>query len=114
MPRPDAKIELINEKKIFLVEQSIPLITNRENKYVEKEEKYIPIQNNLRMERSDYTIGQITLVMDSFGGYSKNLIDNIAKITENKSDISQIISNMQKSVISNASHLSKTFKAKVM
>ena len=114
VPRPDAKIELINEKKIFLVEQSIPWITNRENKYVEKEEKYIPIQNNLRMERSDYTIGQITLVMDSFGGYSKNLIDNIAKITENKSDISQIISNMQKSVISNASHLSKTFKAKVM
>ena len=107
--RPDGKIILHKEKKIFLIEQAIPWITNRKTKYEIKATKYDEVKAFIKMENPNYQVDQITLVMDVFGGYSQNLIDNIKKIFKNTEAI-KIIRDMQKSVISSEAHLSRVFK----
>ena len=62
------------------------------------------------MENMNYDIDQITLVMDVFGGYSRNLRENIKKIFIVKSEVDQIIRSMQKSIISSEAHLTRVFK----
>ena len=47
--------------------------------------------------------------MDIFGGFSKNLRENIEKVLD-KDVTTRVISNMQKAVISNEAHLSRVFK----
>ena len=47
LPRPDGKIIMIKEKKIFLIEMTVPWIENRENQCEFKHEKYKIIQANL-------------------------------------------------------------------
>ena len=108
--RPDAKIEFINEKIIFLVEMTVPWHSNREEKFKHKVNKYISIQQKLKFENPGYRVDQITLVIDSLGGYDNNLIQNIAKVIEDKNLVQRVITNMQKSVISSAAHLSRRCK----
>ena len=109
-PRPDGKIELIKEKKIFLVEITIPWHSNRDEKYLFKENKYIPIQQNLKFENPGYEVDQITLVLDSYGGYDNRLKQNISKVISDKTVVDDIVKNMQKSLISSAAHLSRRCK----
>ena len=61
-------------------------------------------------EEPDYTVDQITLVMDSLGGFSKNLCENIGKIFDESRVVDRIIRKMQKSVLSNSVHISRCFK----
>ena len=89
---------------------TVPWIEHRETKYELKTNKYKPVQTNLKLEYPDFQIDQITLVMDVLGGFSKHLGDNIAKVFENRSDVRNIIRDMQKSVICNAAHLVRVFK----
>jgi len=114
VPRPDGKIVMIEEKKIYLVEMTVPWIENRDIKYEFKRTKYKDIQSNLKLEFPQYEIDQITLVMDVFGGYSQHLNDNIKKIIVDKKDIQSIIRNMQKSVIRSEANLVRVFKLKTM
>ena len=107
--RPDGKVVMKGEKKIFLVEQTVPWITNRDHKYTHKCRKYEEIQSFLRMENPGYEVDQITLVIDVFGGYSENLESNIGKVL-NKEETTTVIKNMQRSVISSNAHLSRVFK----
>ena len=58
------------------------------------------VQTFLRQENPGFAVDQITLVMEVFGGYSKNLPTNIGKVFD-KDVTSQIVENMQKAVISN-------------
>ena len=109
-PRPDGKVVLLNEKKIFLIEMTVPWIEYRETKYDLKASKYKPIQGNLKLEYPDFQIDQITLVMDVLGGYSNHLRDNIEKVFEDKKEVRNIIRDMQKAVICNAAHLVRVFK----
>ena len=109
-PRPDGKVILMNEKKIYLIEMTVPWIEHRETKYKLKTNKYKPVQTNLKLEYPDFQIDQITLVMDVLGGFSKHLGDNIAKVFENRNDVRNIIRDMQKSVICSAAHLVRVFK----
>ena len=108
--RPDGKIVMHEEKKIFLIEQTVPWHENRDEKYEFKERKYLELQTYLKLENPGYNIDQITLVMDVFGGYSQNLKENIRKIFEKKEDVNRIIRNMQKSIISSEAHLVRVFK----
>ena len=114
VPRPDGKIIMIEEKKIFLVEMTVPWIQNRDEKYEYKRTKYRDIQINLKLEFPDYEIDQITLVIDVFGGHSKHLEDNIAKMIKTKKDIQSIIRNMQKTVIKSEANLVRVFKLKTL
>ena len=111
-PRPDGKliINKENEKKIYLIEMTVPWTENRKEKYLYKASKYVNILQSLKLEYPGYTIDQITTVMDVFGGYGKDLIDNIGKVIKCKANVESIITNMQKSVISSAANLSRTFK----
>ena len=74
--------------------------------------KYSELQTNLRLEYPEYEIDQITLVIDVFGGYSRNLRENITKIFQKKEDVTRIIRNMQKSIILSEAHLTGVFKIK--
>ena len=108
--RPDGKIVMCQEKKIFLIEQTVPWIELRNEKYEFKTSKYKEVQTYLKMENPEYDIDQITLVMDVFGGYSDNLRKNVMKIFNNKTVVDKIINDMQKSIITNEAHLARVFK----
>ena len=110
LARPDGKVILKTEKKIFLIEMTVPWIENREIKYEHKTNKYKTVQTNLRLDYPGYEIDQVTLVMDVLGGHSKNLVDNITKIFGDKTEVRNIIRDMQKSVINSAAHLVRVFK----
>ena len=108
--RPDGKVVLHREKKIFLVEQTIPWIENRNAKYEFKENKYVEVRTFLKLDNPEYEVDQVTLVMDSFGGFSEHLKINVEKLFSNKVTVMKIIRDMQKSVISSEAHLSRVFK----
>ena len=65
-PRPDGKLELINgnEHKIFLLEMSVPWISNRAVKLKDKVDKYEHILIGYRLNFPDYLVEQVTLIMD--------------------------------------------------
>ena len=111
-PRPDGKLKIDNgkEKKLFLLEMTVPWTENRTEKFKYKHEKYKNILQSLSFENPDFSVDQITLVMDVFGGFGTDLVENIKKIFKNKEDVDRIIKNMQKSVIASATNLSRTFK----
>ena len=115
-PRPDGKLRYVNEneKKLFLIEMTVPWTSNREEKLEFKEGKYVNILEGLKFENPSYDVEQITLVMDVYGGYGQDLIDNIRKVVKEKGMLTSIITNMQKSVISSAANLSRTFKIRAM
>ena len=108
--RPDGKLLLKNEKKIFLIEITISWIDIRKKRYEEKIEKYASIRRNIMREEPEFTVDQITLVMDSLGGYSKNLCDNIGKVCQDAKTIKRIIHKMQKATLSGSVHISRCFK----
>ena len=83
---------------------------NRDEKLKYKVGKYDDVQATLRYENPEYTVDQITLVIDVFGGYGRDLVDNIGKVVKSKRGVEVIVSNMQKSVISSCANLSRAFK----
>ena len=114
-PRPDAKLmfEKGDVRKIFLIEMTVPWPSNRQEKVILKERKYEQIQANLKFEHRNYDVDQITLVMDAFGGYGKDLALNIGKVISEKEAVDNIITNMQKSIVSSSANLSRVFKIRV-
>ena len=112
LKRPDGKICLREEKKIYLVEMSVPWICLRHEKYEYKARKYDDIKSKLKIDHPDYKIEQITIIMDVFGGYENNLSENIEKVINDKIETRRIIRNMQKSIITNEAHIARTFKVK--
>lgn len=113
--RPDGKVMMENEngKFIYLIEMTVPWSEIREDRYMFKCKKYEMIQQSLKLEYPDYNIGQITLAIDVFGGYSKNLIENLSILISDKGTVNSIIKEMQKVVISSIANLSRTFKIRV-
>ena len=111
--RPDGKLIMKKEKRVFLIEQTVPWISNRDSKYELKESKYLEVQSFLRLEYPGFEIDQVSLVMDVFGGYGKNLRQNIGKVI-GKEETENVIRNMQKSIIASESHLARVFKVRTM
>ena len=93
---------------------TVPWIANRKEKFEFKCRKYVNILENLKFENPDYEVDQITLIMDIFGGYGQDLVDNIRKVVKDKNMVSSIITKMQKSIVSSAANLSRTFKIRTM
>ena len=108
--RPDGKIILNAEKVIYVLEQTVPWITNREDKLEEKEEKYKNIVRNIKLENPDYTVKQLTFVIDCLGGYSKLLKENIKCLGFTKTEGEIIVGALQKIVVSEARMLINHFK----
>ena len=48
--------------------------------------------------------------MDSLGGYSKNLKENIGKIVKDRKTVNKIIKNMQKAVLCESARIARCFK----
>jgi hypothetical protein len=71
------------------------------------------VQSFLRLEYPGFQIDQVTLVMDVFGEYGKNLRENIGKVM-GKEETENVIKNMQKSIIASESHLARVFKVRTM
>ena len=89
---------------------TVPWFMNRREKYKFKKNKYARIQQKLKFENPQHEIDQVTLVMDSFGGYDETLRENIKKVVVEKHVLKTIVINMQKSVILNAANLSRRCK----
>ena len=108
--RPDAKIILRDQKKVFVVEMSVPWIENREIKVIEKTEKYVNIVQSLKVEYQDYKVEQLTFVIDCLGGFSIHLKENIRKLNFNDIECNGILYGMQKIVLTESSALIDRFK----
>ena len=54
--RPDGKLIMHRERKIFLIEQTITWIENRNTGYDFKNSKYVEVQTNLRIEYPNYEV----------------------------------------------------------
>jgi len=109
-PRPDGKLKMNVGKKIYLLEMTVPWTGNRTDKYMFKSDKYKRIQENLKFENPEFTVDQITLVIDVFGGYDETLADNVKKVFQCEKEVNSVIRNMQKSIISSCANLSRVFK----
>ena len=92
---------------------TVPWMSNRMEKYMYKENKYNDIISNLKIDYPESKVGQITLVMDVFGGYGMDLRKNINKVISDRSIQDSIIKNMQKTVLSSISNISRRFKVKI-
>ena len=87
-----------------------PWLDVRNEKYEYKKQKYNDIMNNIRRHEVGYTVDQITLVIDSLGGYSANLSENISKVFVNKRRLNSIILRMQKTVLSWSVQIARRLK----
>ena len=114
LKRPDGKVMLKKSKQIFLIEMTCPWIDVRDRRYEEKREKYKTIRRNIKIANPEYDIEQITLVMDSLGGHSKNLVDNVKILIRDRSKVNGIIKKMQKAMLSQSAHISKRFKIETL
>ena len=65
---------------------------------------------NIRRVEEGFEVDQITIVMDSLGGYSKSLNDNISKIVPEQKTVDRIIKKMQKAVLCESSRIARCFK----
>ena len=108
--RPDAKIIFKKKKEILVLEQTVPWITNREIKLVEKENKYKNIIRTIKIENPDYKVQQLTFVIDCLGGFSKSLKENVSRLGFSSAEVQTILIALQKIVVSEARLLINHFK----
>ena len=103
------KFNLLKTKNLFN-RNDCSLAYKSSRKVLHKENKYNSIKQQIKFENPEYEVGQVTLVMDSFGGFYHNLRKNIEKVLSDKLLVQKIITNMQKSIISSAAHLARRCK----
>jgi len=108
--RPDGKIIMTNEKLIYILEQSVPWLMNREVKLAEKEDKYKNIIRNTKLAYPGYTVKQLTFVIDCLGGYSSSLKESLKQLLFSKTEQQVILFAVQKIVVSEARMLINHFK----
>ena len=108
--RPDGKLFLKKQKIIYILEMSVPWITNRSEKFEEKEAKYIDIILALKILHPEHSIQQITFIMDGLGGYSSSLPDALKKIGFSRNVRLRILRNMQKIVLMESRCIINRFK----
>ena len=108
--RPDGKIINKTSKSIFVLEMSIPWMTNRKSKLDEKVTKYKNIIQSLRVDHPGYLVKQLTFIIDCMGGYSKDLTDNLALLKLTRSEIDSILPGIQRIVVTEANSVINHFK----
>ena len=108
--RPDGKLIIKSENRIWLLEMSVPWMDNRASKFDEKEEKYVEIVQRLKIDNPGYDVKQLSFIMDNLGGYSQELVDNLKCLDFAKRDIESILLKMQKIVLTEATSIIRHFK----
>ena len=108
--RPDGKIILVDTKEIYILEMSVPWLDNRNQKFVDKELKYVNIIQRLKIDYPEYNVKQLTFIMDGLGGYSKELVTNLETLKFSITEIDTILYGMQKIVLSEAVSMTRQFK----
>ena len=108
--RPDGKIIFKKKKLIYVIEMSVPWTENREDKLVEKIDKYANIIRCLKVQNPGFEVEQVTLIIDCLGGFSRSLNDNLKKLTFTVNECKHIVLGMQKIVVSEARSLINCFK----
>ena len=93
---------------------AVPWMGNHEDKYTFKHNKNNDILQILKLENPGNKVGQITSVMDVFGGYGADQRRNKNKVIMGRTNQENVIKNMQKSVLSSVSNISRRIKVKVM
>ena len=108
--RPDGKIINKPEKTIYVLEMSVPWITNREVKLEEKESKYTNIVQSLKIDNPGYLVKQLTFIIDCMGGYSKGLVDNLKMLNLTREEIDSLLPGIQRIVVTEACSVINNFK----
>ena len=107
---PDGRLMLKKEKIMYVLEMSVPWIQNRETKFKDKEDKYKDLLINMRGLYKDYKIEQVTFIIDVLGGYSQSLVDSLKKLKFTDVELSSILRNAQKIVLSESRCIVNRFK----
>ena len=89
---------------------TVPWITNRETKKVEKVEKYKRIVQSLKVDHLGYDVKQVTFVIDCLGGFSSSLPCALRMLKFNESECNSILLGMQKIILTEAVSLINHFK----
>ena len=89
---------------------SVPWLDNRSQKFIEKENKYIDIIQNLKINHPQFNVKQLTFIIDSLGGYSHDLITSLKDLKFNSRIIETILYGMQKIVLTEAVSMIRRFK----
>ena len=108
--RPDGKLILKNEKVIYILEQTVPWISNRDAGMEKKENKYRNILRSIKLDYPDYEVSQLTFIIDCLGGYDHLLKENIGKLGFTKHELNTILIGIQKIVMSEARETINHFK----
>ena len=65
---------------------------------------------NIKRVEEGFDVDQVTIVMDSLGGFSKSLRTNIGKVVQDQKIVDRIIKKMQKAVLCESSRIARCFK----
>ncbi len=112
--RPDGKIVNRESKTIFVLEMSIPWITNRSSKLEEKEAKYTNIVQSLKVDNPGYSVKQLTFIIDCMAGYSKDLVVNLELMNFTNEEMRSILPGIQRIVVTEANSVINNFKVATM
>ena len=108
--RPDGKLIFKQERKVMILEMSVPWIQNRESKLAEKELKYRELIPKTMEMYPNYTCEQATFIIDCLGGYSSSYVDALKKVGLTERECKQIIRNTQKIVVTEGRSIMNKFK----
>ena len=95
---------------MFILEMSVPWISNRETKFEEKTNKYRDLIASLKILYPNYEIEQITFIVDSLGGYSKSLVDALRSLDFSSTDVEKMLLCIQKIVLTESRYIINRFK----
>jgi hypothetical protein len=62
--RPDGKLIIKQQNKMFVLEMSVPWISNREVKFGKKKKKYKDLIASMKILHPQYDIEQVTFIID--------------------------------------------------
>jgi len=108
--RPDGKIVMKKKKEIYVLEMSVPWLTNRQSKQTEKEDKYLSIVQSLKVDNPHYSVQQVTFIVDCLGGYSNFFIKALQILEFSTCEIRKMCLDVQKILISEATSTINKFK----
>jgi hypothetical protein len=108
--RPDGKLIIKQQNKMFVLEMSVPWISNREVKFGKKKKKYKDLIASMKILHPQYDIEQVTFIIDSLGGYSESLVHALKTLEFDSNEIKRMLLNIQKIVLTESRNIINRFK----
>ena len=105
----DARIVDKVRRRITLLEIGCPWAENRQQKDKEKTLKYAPLRMKLKGQRPGFEIKQVNIVINSLGGYSKGLRENMRSIVAEERG-KQTLRIIQKAVLTSSLSITRLCK----